>query len=91
MWSEGGGGRGRRERLSPGGSFFYCLETFMGVDQRTGVGTNPHIPNVVSKSDGDHGTATTARRTLGLMPAGTICHSNLSLSHYPLLSPGEVS
>ena len=56
----------------------------MGVDQRTGPGTNPRIPLVVSKSDSSHGTATTAHRTLGLMPAGTICRSNLSLSHYPL-------
>ena len=60
------------------------LATFMGVDQRAGPGTNPRIPRVVSKSDRDHGTATTAHRTLGLTPAGTICHSNLSLSHYPI-------
>ena len=56
----------------------------MGVDQKTGPGTNPRIPLVVSKSDSDHGTATTAHRTLGLMPACTISRSNLSLSHYPL-------
>ena len=54
----------------------------MGVDQRTGPGTNPRIPLVVSKSDSDHGTATAAHRTLGLTPAGTICRSNLSLSYY---------
>ena len=60
------------------------LETFMGVDQRTGEGTNPRIPRVVSKSDRDHGTATTAYRTLGLTPTGTICRSNLSLSLYPI-------
>ena len=65
-------------------STFEVLETFMGVDQRTGEGTNPHIPVVVSKSHSDHGTATTAHRTLGLTPAGTICRNNLSLSHYPL-------
>ena len=35
------------------------LETFMGLDQRTGAGTNPRIPRVVSKSDRDHGMATT--------------------------------
>ena len=56
----------------------------MGVEQRTGPGTNPRISRVVSKSNIDHGTATTAHRTLVLMPAGTICRSNLSLSHYPL-------
>ena len=36
-------------------------------------------PCVVSKSDSDHGTATTATE-----PAGTICRSNLSLGYYPL-------
>ena len=41
----------------------------MGVDQRTGPGTNPSTPLVVSNSDRDHGTATTAHRTLGLTPA----------------------
>ena len=56
----------------------------MGVDQRTGPGTNPRIPLVFYKSDSDHGKATTAHRTLGLTPAGTICRSKLSLSHYPL-------
>ena len=66
--------------------FFFngISETFMGVDQKTGPGTNPRIPLVVFKSDSDHGTATTAHRTLGLTPAGTICHSNLSLSYYAL-------
>ena len=58
----------------------------MGVDQRTGEGSKPRISCVVSKSDRDHGTATTAQKTLGLMPAGTICHSNLSLSLYPIPS-----
>ena len=64
----------------------YCphLETFMGVDQRTGEGSNPPITLVVSKSDSNHGSATTANRTLGLTPAGTICRSNLSLSYYPI-------
>ena len=37
-----------------------CLETFMGVEQRTGPGTNPCISRVVSKSDSDLWTATTA-------------------------------
>ena len=60
------------------------LETCMGVEQKTVPGTNPRILCVVSKSDRDHGTATTAHRTLGLTPAGTICHSNLSLNHYPI-------
>ena len=60
------------------------LETFIGVDQRTGEGTNPRIPLVASKSDRDHWTATTAYRTLGLRPAGTICRCNLSLSLYPI-------
>ena len=56
----------------------------MGVDQRTGEGSKPRISRVDSKSDRDHGTATTAHRTLGLTPAGTICRSNLSLSLYPI-------
>ena len=60
------------------------LETFMGVEQKIAPGTYPRIPHVVSKSDRDHGTATTAHRTLGLTPAGTICCSNLSLSLYPI-------
>ena len=33
----------------------------------------------------DHGIATRAHRTLGLMPTGTICHSNFSPGHYPIL------
>ena len=41
------------------------LETFMGLDQRTGAGSNPCISRVVSKSDSDHGTATTATEPLG--------------------------
>ena len=45
-----------------------------------------YIPLVVSKSDSNHGTATMAHRTLGLTPAVTICHSNLSLSFYPIQS-----
>ena len=57
----------------------------MGVDQRSGEGSNPRITLVVSKSDSNHGWATTANRTLGLTPAGTICRSNLSLSYYPIL------
>ena len=51
----------------------------MGLEQRIVPGTNPRISRVVSKSDSDHGTATTAHRTLGLTPAGAICHSNLYL------------
>ena len=46
------------------------LETFMGVEQRPGAGSNPRISCVVSKSDRDHGTATTDDRTLGLTLAG---------------------
>ena len=57
----------------------------MGVDQRTGEGSKPRIPRVVSKSDRDHGTATTDNRNLGLTPAVTIFRSNLSLSLYPIL------
>ena len=57
----------------------------MGLEQRIAPGSKPRIPRVVSKSDSDHGSATTAHRTLGLTPAGTICRSNLSLSHYPIL------
>ena len=56
----------------------------MGVDQRTGEGSKPRIPRVVSKSDRDHGTATTDNRNLGLTPAVTISRSNLSLSLYPI-------
>ena len=73
-------------RPSAGGS--YCvLETFMGVDQRTGEGSKPRIPRVVSKSDRDHGTATTDNRNLGLTPAVSISRSNLSLSLYPIQGP----
>ena len=57
----------------------------MGVEQNTVLGTNPRMSLVVSKSDRDHGMATTAHRTLGLPLAGTICRSNLSLSLYPIL------
>ena len=57
----------------------------MGVVQRTGAGSKPRISRVVSKSDRDHGTATTDNRTLGLMPAVTISRSNLSLGLYPIL------
>ena len=64
-----------------------ALETFMGVDQRTGEGSKPRIPRVVSKSDRDHGTATTDNRNLGLTPAVTISRSNLSLSLYPIPRP----
>ena len=56
----------------------------MGVDQRTGDGSKPRIPRVVSKSDRDHGTATTDNRNLGLTPTVTISRSNLSLSLYPI-------
>ena len=56
----------------------------MGVDQRTGEGSKPRIPLVVSKSDKDHETATTDNRNLGLTPAVTISRSNLSLSLYPI-------
>ena len=63
----------------------------MGVDQRTGEGSKPRRPRVVSKSDRDHGTATTDNRNLGLTPAVTISRSisssNLSLSLYPILPP----
>ena len=70
--------------------YYGRLETFMGVDQRTGEGSKPRIPRVVSKSDRDHGTATTYNRNLGLTPAVTISRSNLSLSLYPIRrQPGE--
>ena len=68
----------------------YChyaiLETFMAVVQRTGAGSDPRISHVVSKSDRDHGTATTDNRTHGLTPEGTISRSNLSLGLYPIHS-----
>ena len=63
------------------------LETFTGLEQKNGAGSKACIPRVVSKPDSDHGTATTAHRTLGLTPAGTICRRNLSLSHYPIHRP----
>ena len=62
----------------------------MGVDQRTRERTNPHIPLVVSKSHRNQGTVTTAHRTLGLMPADTMCRSNLSEGFYPILSTFSV-
>ena len=58
----------------------------MGVEQRTGAGSNPRMSCVVSKPDRDHGTAHKDNRTLGLTPARTISHSNLSLGLYPLKS-----
>ena len=63
---------------------YISLETFMAVVQRTGAGSKPRIPCVVSKSDRDHGTATTDNRNLGLTPVVTISRSNLSLSLYPI-------
>ena len=57
----------------------------MGVVQRTGAGSKPRIFCVVSKSDRDHGIGYYDNRTLGLTPAGTICHSTRSLSLYPIL------
>ena len=56
----------------------------MGVDQRTGEGSKPRLPLVISKSDRDHGMATTDNRNLGLTPAVTITRSHLSLSLYPI-------
>ena len=44
---------------------FYSLETVIGVEQRTGPDTNPRISCIVSKSDSDYGTATTAAEPLG--------------------------
>ena len=61
------------------------LETFMALVQKSGAGSNTRITRVVSKSDRDHGTATTANRNLGLMPAVTISRSYLSLCLYPIL------
>ena len=58
----------------------------MGVDQRTGAGSNPRKPCVVSKSDSDHGIGYYGHTTLGLKPTGTICHSTHSLGHYPILN-----
>ena len=42
-----------------------ALETFMGVDQRTGEVSKPHIRRVVSKSDSILWTATMATEPLG--------------------------
>ena len=61
------------------------LETFIGIVQRAGAGSKPRIFGVVSKSDRDHGSGYYGNRTLGLTPAGTICHSTRSLGLYPLL------
>ena len=47
-------------------------------------GLYPGVASVASKPGSNYGTATTAHRTLGLTPAGTICRSNLSLGHYPI-------
>ena len=63
----------------------------MGVDQRTGEGSKPRIPHVVSKSDSDHWSGYYGQRTLGLTPAGTICRSTRSLGHYPIQVPIDVS
>ena len=60
---------------------FLSFTIRMGVDQRAGEGSNPLLTLVVSKSDRNHGTATTPHRTLGLTHAGT----NLSLGFYPIL------
>ena len=65
--------------------YYNLLETFMGVVQRTGAGSKPRISRVVSKSDRDHGSGYYGNRTLGLMPAGTICHSTRTLGLYPIL------
>ena len=62
-----------------------ALETFMGGVQRTGAGSKPRISCVVSKSDRDHGSGYYGNGTLGLTPAGTICHSTRSLGLYPIL------
>ena len=56
----------------------------MGGVQRTGAGSKTRIPSIVSKSGRAHGSATTADRTLGLPPAGTISRSNLCLGLYPI-------
>ena len=45
---------------------FSCIRNFYGRS------TKPRISRVVSNSDSDQGTATTAHRTLGLMPTGTM-------------------
>ena len=43
----------------------HYLKTFLGVVQKTGAVSKPRISRVVSKSDSDHGTATTATEPLG--------------------------
>ena len=60
----------------------------MRVDQRTGEGSKPRIPRVVSKSDSDHWSGYYGHRTLGLTPSGTVCRSR-SLGHYPILRKGS--
>ena len=60
------------------------LKTNMGVGQYILPGSKPRIPRVVSKSDSNHWRGYYAHRTLGLTPAGTMCHSNLSLGYYPI-------
>ena len=59
----------------------------MAVVQRTGEGSKPRIPCVVSKSDRDHGTATTDNRNLGLTSTVTI--PPLSLPPVLLLAMGS--
>ena len=58
----------------------------MGGVQRTGAGSKPRIDlfRVVSKPDSNHWSGYYGHRTLGLTPAGTICHSTRSLGYYPL-------
>ena len=63
----------------------------MGVVQRTGVGSKPCNSRVVSKSDKDHRTGYYGHITIGLTPAGTICHSTCSLCHYPIHRWGDFS
>ena len=62
----------------------HYLETFMGVEQRTGAGSKPRISRVVSKPDSNHWSGYYGHRILGLTPAGTICRSTRSLGYYPL-------
>ena len=66
------------------------FRNFYGGRSKDWSSSKPHISRVVSKSDRDHGTATMDNRNLGLTPAGTISHSNLSLGLYPLLSIARI-
>ena len=54
------------------------LENCMGVKQQTVLGSKQHKSHIKCR------ISYFAHSTLGLMAAGTICHSNLSPGYYPI-------